>query len=88
MFYTFTIKQQMHIYKYFRSHIITLQQHVPANSGTIIRVPYIDCILVIRHPDEGHRSGPKHVGKGKINFTQEQATKAQRGSRGTALLFL
>jgi len=28
------------------------------------------------------------IGKGKVNFTLEQVTKAQRGSRGIALLFL
>jgi hypothetical protein len=27
-------------------------------------------------------------GKGKVKFSLEQATKAQRGSRGIALLFL
>jgi hypothetical protein len=53
----FTIKQQMHIYNYFQSHIILFQKHVPATSENIIRVPFIDFILVIRHPDNGDRSG-------------------------------
>jgi hypothetical protein len=34
------------------------------------------------------RDGPCLLSKGRVKFTTEQATKAQRGSRGIALLSL
>jgi hypothetical protein len=42
---------------------------------------------VILKLDECHWTFKLKVGQGKVNFALEQTTKAQRGSRGIALLF-
>jgi hypothetical protein len=42
----------------------------------------------INRPLFSKRDGPCFLSKGRVKFTIEQATKAQRGSRGIALLLL
>jgi hypothetical protein len=39
-------------------------------------------------PGQGAKEGECNRRKRKVQFTLEQATKSQRGSRGIALLFL
>jgi hypothetical protein len=44
--------------------------------------------LLVYADDVNILGGSLHKGKGKRKFTLEQATKAHRGRRGIALLFL
>jgi hypothetical protein len=44
--------------------------------------------VVAQHLNHSATAVPQIFTMGKVKFTVEQATKAQRGSRGIALLFL
>jgi hypothetical protein len=46
----------------------------------MLKIPKTNMVGTVCEHDKG--------GKGKVKFTLEQATKAQRGSRGIALLFV
>jgi hypothetical protein len=40
MFFTYTIRQQIHIYKYSQSHIVIFQRHVSVSAVTDVRVSF------------------------------------------------
>jgi hypothetical protein len=79
---------QHHIREYYNHHIACLDNHRISVFWQKTRIPHKRAILKLLLCSGSHIEDGASFDKVKVKFALEQATKFQKGSRGTALLFL